>query len=125
MGIGLKVFFIVASLWTFYFIIRKIQKKSLNIEDSIIWILWSLLLLLFSIFPQIPIYISRLLGFMSMSNFIFSMFIFFLYLMLFSQSIKISELKEKNKNLIQKLSIKEYENYLEKRKGEKYENNLK
>lgn len=119
MGLGLKVVFIIASLWTFWFIIRKIQKKSLNIEDSIIWILWSLLLLLFSIFPQIPNYISRLLGFMSMSNFIFSMFIFFLYLMLFTQSIKISDLKEKNKDLVQKLSIKEYEDYLRKKNEEK------
>ena len=115
MGLGLKVVFIIASLCTFWFIIRQIQKKNLNIEDSIVWILWSLLLLLFSIFPQIPTYISNLLGFMSMSNFIFSMFIFFLYLMLFSQSVKISDLKDKNKDLVQKLSIKEYEEYLSKK----------
>ena len=56
---------------------------------------------------------------MSMSNFIFSMFIFFLYLMLFTQSIKISDLKEKNKDLVQKLSIKEYEDYLRKKNEEK------
>lgn len=47
------------------------------------------------------------------------MFIFFLYLMLFAQSIKISEMKEKNKDLVQKLSIKEYEDYLRNKKDEK------
>lgn len=117
MELSLQIVFIIASLWTFWFIIRQIQKKNLNIEDSIVWILWSILLLLFSIFPQIPIFISQLLGFRSMSNFIFSMFIFFLYLMLFAQSIKISEMKEKNKDLVQKLSIKEYEDYLEKKEN--------
>lgn len=119
MSFSLQIVFIIASLWTFWFIIRQIQKKNLNIEDSIVWILWSVLLLIFSIFPQIPIFISQLLGFKSMSNFVFSMFIFFLYLMLFSQSIKISDLKEKNKDLVQKLSIKEYEDYLRNKKDEK------
>ncbi|WP_173326654.1 DUF2304 domain-containing protein [Sharpea azabuensis] len=119
MSFGLQIVFIFASIWTFRFIIRQIQKKNLNIEDSIVWILWSLLLLIFSIFPQIPSFISNILGFKSMSNFIFSMFVFFLYLMLFSQSIKISDLKEKNKDLVQKLSIKEYEEYLKNKEDKK------
>ena len=46
---------------------------------------------------------------MSTSNFIFCLFIFFLYIMLFNQNAQISKLKEKQKELIQKLSIKEYE----------------
>ena len=46
---------------------------------------------------------------MSTSNFIFCAFIFFLYIMLFTQTAQISKLKEKQKELIQKLSIKEYE----------------
>ena len=45
---------------------------------------------------------------MSTSNFIFSIFIFFLYILLFIQSIQISKLKDKNKELIQKISLREY-----------------
>ena len=45
---------------------------------------------------------------MSPSNFIFCLFIFFLYIMLFNQTAQISKLKEKQKELIQKLSINEY-----------------
>lgn len=108
--------FVVASIGTFWFVLRRIRKNNLNIEDSISWILWSLLLLLFSIFPRIPTYISSRLGFMSASNFVLTMFIFFLYLMLFAQNVKISALKEKNKDLVQKLSIRDYEDYLEMKK---------
>lgn len=108
--------FVIASIGTFWFVLRRIRKSNLNIEDSISWILWSLLLLLFSIFPKIPMYISSKLGFMSTSNFVLTMFIFFLYLMLFAQNVKISSLKEKNRDLVQKLSIRDYEEYLEMKK---------
>ena len=109
MSFKLQLVFIFASLITFLFVIKKIQKHRLNIDDAIIWILWSIGLLIISIFPQIPGWISKKLGFMSTSNFIFCVFILFLYIMLFTQTAQISKLKEKQKELIQKLSIKEYE----------------
>ena len=108
MSFKLQLVFIFASLITFLFVIKKIQKHRLNIDDAIIWILWSIGLLIISIFPQNPGWISKKLGFMSTSNFIFCVFILFLYIMLFTQTAQISKLKEKQKELIQKLSIKEY-----------------
>lgn len=110
MEIKLQLFFILASIITFIFVIQKIRKTGLNIDDSLGWILWSLILLVLSIFPQISYWISSQLGFMSTSNFILCLFIFFLYIMVFSQQIEISKLREKQKELIQKLSIKEYKN---------------
>lgn len=116
MGLKLQLVFIIASILTFIFVIKKIQKHGLSIDDAIVWILWSILLLIISVFPQIPTWISNQLGFMSTSNFIFCAFIFFLYVMLFMQTAQISKLKEKQKELIQKLSIKEYEEKKEKDK---------
>lgn len=110
MGIKLQIVFIIASVLTFIFVIQKIRKTGLNIDDSLGWILWSIVLLILSIFPQISYWISSQLGFMSTSNFILCLFIFFLYIMVFSQQIQISKLREKQKELIQKLSIKEYKN---------------
>lgn len=110
MGLKLQIFFVIASVLTFIFVIKKIQKHGLNIDDAIVWILWSIVLLIVSVFPSIPTWISKKLGFMSTSNFIFCLFIFFLYIMLFNQTTQISKLKEKQKDLIQKLSIKDYKN---------------
>ena len=81
MGLKLQLVFIFASLMTFVFVIKKIQKHGLNIDDAIMWILWSILLLIISVFPQIPTWISKQLVFMSTSNFIFCVFIFFLYIL--------------------------------------------
>lgn len=105
MQLGLRILFLVVSLATLFFILSRIRKHSLNIDDAIIWILWGLLLLLFSIFPGFVVWAGSLLGFMSTSNFVLCIFVFFLYLILFLQTIKISSLREKNKELIQKMSL--------------------
>ena len=55
----LSVVFIVASLLTFIFVILKIRKNGLNIDDSIIWIIWSILLLVLSFFPGIAYFLSE------------------------------------------------------------------
>ena len=108
MSLRLQFVFIGASIFTFIFVIRKIRKQGLNINQSIVWILWAIVLLILSVFPGLALWISNQLGFMSTSNFIFSLFIFFLYIITFSQASELSKVQDKNKELIQKLSIKEY-----------------
>lgn len=103
-----QIIFVFVSVFTFIFIILKIRKNGLNIEDSIIWLLWAIFLLVISFFPSLPTFISDKLGFMATSNFVFSLFIFFLYILLFLQSIQISKLKDKQRELIQKISIKDF-----------------
>ena len=102
MDLKLQIVFILASVGTIIFVIRQIRKYGLNIEDSVTWILWSMMLLILSLFPAVADGIAKFLGFMSTSNFILSLFVFYLYIALL---IQISKLKEKEKELIQKLSI--------------------
>lgn len=109
MTFSLQPFFIIVSVGTLMFILRNIRKNKLNIDDSIIWIVWALFLFVISIFPQVIFWVSDTLGFMSAANFIFALFTFFVYLLLFRQTMQITQLKEKNKSLIQKLSIDKYE----------------
>jgi len=105
----LQFVFIIASVCTFIYVLNTIRKHKLNINDSIIWILWSLLLLAISIFPFLGINIASMIGFQSTSNFILSLFVFFIYIIVFYQGIQISILKEKNKELVQKCSLYVYE----------------
>ena len=106
----LQFVFILASLFTFLYVILKIRKHKLNIDDSILWILWSIFLLFVSLFPELFKSISKWLGFESTSNFIICLFVFFSYMMLFLQTIRVSELKEKNKELVHNLSIERKKN---------------
>lgn len=108
MSAQLNIFFIIISTITLIYIIMQIRKHKLNIDDSILWIFWSIVLLIVSIFPDLSFYIAEKMGFQSTSNFILCLFIFILYMILFFQNIKISELRDKNKQLVQKISIYAY-----------------
>lgn len=105
---AVQLVFIVVSIFTFLFIVLRIRKNGMNIDDSIVWIIWAVFLLILSFFPNLAEFVSHKLGFISTSNFIFSLFIFFLYIIVFAQAIQISKLKEKQKELIQKISIRDY-----------------
>lgn len=101
----LRLVLVSSSLVTVIFIITRIRKHKLNIEDAIAWLVWSVLLVLASLFPNGVQAISKTLGFLTPNNFIFTAFIFYLYIINFFNTIKISELKEKNKKLVQRLSL--------------------
>lgn len=115
MEVTLRVVLIVGSICFFLFTLRKIKQSKLKIEDSIIWIIGSILLILASIFVDAVSWISSKLGFMSTSNCVFAIIILFLLVINFGYSLKFSILNEKIKNLNHYIALKEYE---EKKKEE-------
>lgn len=52
MSVTLRVLLIIGSTISFILCVRKIKKSELKIENSIIWLLGSLLLILMSIFQM-------------------------------------------------------------------------
>lgn len=80
----------------------------MQIEDSIVWILWSIVIFIVSIFPMPIIYISKILKIQSPANFVFLLVGFYLYYRTFSMTAKISQLKEKNKDVVQKVALLEH-----------------
>ena len=77
------------------------------IEDSLFWIGFSFMLILFSIFPQIVFKMSDLVGTQSASNFIFLFIIFVLIVRMFQMSMKISQMEAKFKDLVARMAIDE------------------
>ena len=65
MSITLQILLIVISIITFFFVITKIRKSQLNIQDAVIWILLSLLLILMSLCLPFIEQIAHTLGFIS------------------------------------------------------------
>ncbi|MBS5115386.1 MAG: DUF2304 domain-containing protein [Erysipelotrichaceae bacterium] len=107
MTITLKIVLILCSLITLLFVVRKIRKSQLRIEDAVVWILGAVFLLFISIFSSFMDYLAIKLGFLSTVNFVFFFFIGFLILIVFNQTIKISQLNEKIKNLNHYIALKE------------------
>ncbi len=69
------------------------------------------MLFLVSIFPNVFYVLSDIVGTMSVVNFVFLFFIFVLLLNCFSQSIRISQLDTKLRDLTQQLAIERFERY--------------
>ncbi|WP_243125314.1 DUF2304 domain-containing protein [Clostridium transplantifaecale] len=103
----LRIVLIIVSMATTALIMRRIRQSKLQIEDSIFWIGFSFILILFSIFPQIPAILARMAGTYTTANFIFLSVIFLLIVKMFHMSIKMSQLETRVKELVQEMALEE------------------
>ena len=76
-------------------------------ENSVVWMIGSILLILMSIFSNAVEWISEKLGFMAPVNFVFLVLIGFLLIQTFISNIKIAMLNEKIKDLNHYIALKE------------------
>ena len=105
----LRVVLIVVSILTTFMNMRKIRQSKLQIEDSIFWLGFSSILIVFSIFPGLPDLLAELAGTYTTANFIYLSVIFLLIVKMFHMSIKQSQLETKIKDLAQKIALDENE----------------
>ena len=109
MTLTLRIILIICSLISFLLCVTKIKQAKLKVENSVIWMTGSILLILMSIFSGAVEWISNKLGFMAPVNFVFIVIIGFLLIQTFIDNIRISALNEKVKNLNHYIAMKEYE----------------
>lgn len=117
MTVGLRIILLTVALLSCIFVIRKIRKAQMRIEDTLFWIIIAVGTLALGIFPQIAFWCAGLLGIQSPVNFVFLVFVFILLFKVFILTIQISQLQEKIKNLASFIAIKQYD--IEKEKDDK------
>lgn len=116
MTITLRILLIISSALSFVLCIKKIKQAKLKVENSIVWMLGSVLLILMSIFSNVVELISEKLGFMAPVNFVFLIIIAFLLIEVYLNNIKITELNEKIKKIDHYIALKEFEDKKERGK---------
>ena len=109
MSIALRLMLILVSILTTLFMIRKIRQSKLQIEYAIFWVVFAVLLIILSIFPQIVYWCADITGITSPANFIFVFVIFLLMLKLFLTTVELSQLEYKIKELTQEIAIEKKE----------------
>lgn len=109
MSLVLRIALILVSFFVLVFVLKKIRRTQLYIDDAIYWIVFSVLLLMISIFPQIAIWAAELLGIQSPANFVFLFMIFVVLIKLFNLAIDLSVQKHRLNRLVQKLALMEKE----------------
>lgn len=122
MSIVLRVVLIVVAVLSCIFVLQKIRKAQIRIEDTLFWLVVSAGVLVLGIFPEIAYFLSVMLGIMSPVNFVFLLFIFILLFKVFILTVQISQLQEKVKNLAQNVAI--YESELNPKREKDIEENV-
>ncbi len=109
MGTLFRVLLIVGSVITCGFILYKVRKSKVQIQDSIFWIFLSAIVFLLSIFPQIAYFVSEILLIESPVNFIFLIIIFVLIVHQFYLTMRLSQLNNRIKEVVQRKAIDDFE----------------
>lgn len=105
MTLVLRLVLILTPIATCVWILSRIRKSKMKIEDSVFWILFSFLLVVMGIFPQLVGLGARITGVQSSVNFVFLSIIFILILKMFRMSMKISCLENKLQTFVQIYAI--------------------
>ena len=102
---ALRILMILGAVFLMVFIIKKIRQAKVKIEYTVFWIIFSGILVLMGIFPQLFYWVSELLGFQAPINMIYLVIIFVLIVKLFLISVQISQLENKVDSLTQQVAI--------------------
>lgn len=106
MTIMLRIILILGSLIAGVSVLKRIRKSKMQIDDAVFWVLFSFMLIIFAIFPQIIYFISELTGTKSPANILYLIIIALLIFKVFSMSIHISVLESKFKKIVQDEALK-------------------
>lgn len=104
-----RILLVLVAFLTSGSILHKIRAKKVQIQYSIFWILFSLLLIILAIFPVILVRTAQILGIGSPSNLVFLIIIFLLLVRFFNQTVEISALEVKLKELTQQIALEKEE----------------
>jgi len=121
MSLDLRILLIAASVIMLLSVIWKIRKSKFQIRDGVFWFLLSALFLIMSIFPQLVITISELIGFESPANLVFLGIIAIVLVKNFLLSAKISQLEYNLMKLTQHTMV---ESISEEKAGKEQEDKL-
>ena len=95
MSMHLQVALIIAASITLIFVVYVIVRHRMNVKYAIIWIVWTLAVLIIGLFPKIADSFSSLLSIATPVNTIFLAMLFLLYIISFYAYLKISLQEQK------------------------------
>jgi len=105
MSVAMRILLIVGSLWTAFYVLRRVRKSRMRTEDSVFWLVFSLILVLMGLVPDLVTGLASLMGVMSAANLVFLVVIFLLMIKLFLMDQRISSLQRQAAETAQQVAI--------------------
>ena len=95
MSAELRVILLMAAIFSAWWILLKIRKCKVKMEDAIFWVCFAVILLIMGIFPEVAYWLTGIFHMQSPANLIFLIIIFLLLEKVFTLSIITSQLEDK------------------------------
>ncbi len=114
----LRIEMILIAIAMIAIVIFSVNRKKMRIQYSLVWILFSVVLLIIAIFPGIVFLLCDILDIKTPSNLIYLIGILSLFLFAFSQTIILSKQSERIQFLLQFISLEKHKTDLEKKNEE-------
>ena len=91
----LRILLLLTGIITAIWILRRIRKSKVKMEDAIYWVCLAAVLFLMGTFPGLTYWLSELLGIQTPVNCVFLLIIALLIEKIFTLSIKLSQMEDK------------------------------
>ena len=108
MSLTLRIGLIVLSLIFIVYVFNNVNKRKLQLQFSLIWLLIALVIIVIAVFPQIVYFAAKFIGIEVSSNLVYLIAIITLMFILINLTMNISKMSNEIKNIIQSLSIKDF-----------------
>lgn len=106
MSVELRVVLLIAAAFSIGWIMYRIRKSRVRLEDTLFWIVTGGILCALGLFPEISYRMASLFGFQSPSNFIFLLMICLLFEKVLTISIVHSQLEDKYVIMVAEMAIR-------------------
>lgn len=106
---GPKLMFFIISIIVIgeaYFLVM-LKKNAVELKYTLIWIIGGIVVLIFTIFQNVLIYLTGLVGIEIPANFVFFLGLIYILTILLGQTFSISQYAEKTRSLAQKIALLE------------------
>lgn len=119
MSIELRVVLLFAAVFSIGWIITRIRKAKVRLEDTFFWVVMSVVLLILGLFPGVSYWLASVLGIISPANLVFLVMICLLFEKLLTMSIMYSQMQDKYVTMAAEMALrcKELERQIEELKG--------
>ncbi len=107
MSIAMRVLLIAGSVLTAVYVLLGVRRSRMRTEDSVFWLLFSVILVLMGVFPGAVMAFAEWIGVQSAANLVFLVIIFLLILKIFLMDQRISRLQQQSARIAQRMAIDE------------------
>ena len=106
MSVLLRSVLLVAAAFSALWIIYRIRRAKVRLEDTLFWIGMSVILLILGVFPQVSYWAAAKLGIQAPSNFVFLVMICLLFEKVLTMSILHSQMEDKYVTMAAEMALR-------------------